>query len=327
MGNNIRSMHKTGLIAASAVFALSLIVGAAQAQEKFPDKTIEVVTHAGAGGGTDVTSRMALLRGRRELGVDMVIVNKRGGNGAVSLNYANQQERDGYTIMLITPSHLMTIIQGKAPVGIDDIVGLARATDEPQWLIAKKGRFASAEAMIKEGKEKALKIGGTHVGSIDHVAIATFAKKAGIKYKYIPYEGGGAITTNLIGGDLDLGILNISEAESQIDAGEVTPTLVLRKTRMKTFPDYASAGDLGIDANFSTIRGFVALKGPSADRLQILEKGLLKSMRHGLYQGYLAQIGLDAESVVGADEWNAQIQSLYRDSVVALTELGFIKKK
>lgn len=314
-------------VGASLVLAMGLVIGSAQAEDKFPSKTIEVVTHAGAGGGTDVTSRMALLRGRRELGVDMVIVNKRGGNGAVALNYANQQDRDGYTIMLITPSHLMTIIQGKAPVGIEDIVGLARATDEPQWLIAKKGRFANAKAMIDEGKGKALKIGGTHVGSIDHVAIATFAKKAGIQYKYIPYDGGGAIITNLIGGDIDLGILNISEAESQIEAGEVTPTLVLRQKRMKAFPDYESAGDLGIDANFSTIRGFVTLKGPAEDRLKTLETGLVKSMNHSLYQGYLEQIGLDSESVVGAEEWNAQIQSLYKDSVEALTELGFIKKK
>ena len=314
-------------VGASLVLAMGLAVGSAQAEDKFPSKTIEVVTHAGAGGGTDVTSRMALLRGRKELGVDMVIVNKRGGNGAVALNYANQQDRDGYTIMLITPSHLMTIIQGKAPVGIDDLVGLARATDEPQWLIAKKGRFENAAAMIKEGKEKALKIGGTHVGSIDHVAIATFSKRAGIKYKYIPYDGGGAIITNLIGGDIDLGILNISEAESQIDAGEVSPTLVLRQKRMKAFPDYESAGDLGINASFSTIRGFVTLKGPSEDRLKTLETGLVNSMNHSLYQGYLKQIGLDESSVVGAEEWNAQIQSLYKDSVEALTELGFIKKK
>ncbi len=321
-------VRRAGLLGAGIALVVGMSINPAfAADDKFPSKTIEVVTHAGAGGGTDVTSRMALIRARRELDTDMVIVNKRGGNGAVSMNYANQQDRDGYTIMLITPSHLMTIIQGKAPITIDDMVGLARATDEPQWLIAKKGRFASAEDMLKEGKGKALKIGGTHVGTIDHVAIATFAKKSGIQYRYIPYDGGGSIITNLIGGDIDLGILNLSEAESQIQAGEVEPTVVLRKNRMKAFPQYASAGDLGVEAYFSTIRGFVTLKGPGEDRLKILEEGLLKAMNHSLYQGYLTQIGLDSDSVVGAAEWNAQIQDLYRNSVEALTELGFIKKK
>ena len=322
------AIRRAVVLGAAAFMAAGLASGTVAAEAKFPSKTIEVVTHAGAGGGTDVTSRMALLRGRRVLGVDMVIVNKKGGNGAVAMNYANQQPRDGYTIMLITPTHLMTIIQGKAPIKYEDFVGLARATDEPQWLISKKGKFASAKAMVEEGKKRVLKIGGTHVGSIDHVAIATFAKKAGIKYQYIPYEGGGAIITNLIGGDIDLGILNISEAESQIDAGEVDPTLVLAKNRMKSFPDYEAAGqDLGVDAYFSTIRGFVTLRGPAQDRIDTLEKGLVKAMEHSLYQGYLKQIGLDETSVVGAQEWQAQIDSIYKDSVEALTELGFIKKK
>ena len=65
--------------------------------------------------------------------------------------------------------------------------------------------------------------------------------------------------------DIDLGTLNISEAESQIQAGEIDPILVLKKDRMAKFPDYASAGELGIDAYFSTIRGFVTLKGASTD--------------------------------------------------------------
>ena len=58
----------------------------AQAQD-YPAKTIEVVTHAGAGGGTDVTTRMMMLRARRVLGQDMVVVNKRGGGGSAAMDY------------------------------------------------------------------------------------------------------------------------------------------------------------------------------------------------------------------------------------------------
>ena len=74
-------------------FGLTLTVGVsamaltAIAADKFPSKTIEVITHAGAGGGTDVNSRMMMLRGRRVLKADMVVVNKRGGNGAAAMNY------------------------------------------------------------------------------------------------------------------------------------------------------------------------------------------------------------------------------------------------
>ena len=78
-------IDKTKLFLRSSAFALALITNlSAFAGDKFPNKTIEVITHAGAGGGTDVNSRMMMLRGRRALKTDMVVVNKRGGGGALA---------------------------------------------------------------------------------------------------------------------------------------------------------------------------------------------------------------------------------------------------
>ena len=67
-------------VVGAAAAAVALLAGAASADE-YPNKTIEVVTHAGNGGGTDVTTRMMMLRARRELGQDMVVVNKRAAVG------------------------------------------------------------------------------------------------------------------------------------------------------------------------------------------------------------------------------------------------------
>ncbi len=320
-----RFTRRACLATAASVIAIGLTAGVSVAQEKFPDETIEVVTHAGAGGGTDVTTRMMMLRGRRELGVDMVVVNKRGGGGAVAMNYANGKDRDGYTIMTITPSHLMTIAMGKAPIGIDDLVGLARATDDPQLIMAKKGTFKDGRDMLDQAKQRTLKVAGTHVGGIDQVAVSTFANRAGIKINYIPYEGGGHIVTNLIGGDVDVGILNLSEAESQINAGEIQPLVVLAQKRMGPLPDVLTSVELGVDATFSTVRGFVTLKGVPEDRLKVLEEKLVKAMNHSVYQGYLETVGLGPDSIVGADEWTAQIRQLYADGETSLKSLGFIK--
>ena len=83
------------------------------AGDKFPSKTIEVITHAGAGGGTDVNSRMMMLRGRRALKADMVVVNKRGGGGALAMNYFLTRPADGHTIMTFTVGHAITMGKGK----------------------------------------------------------------------------------------------------------------------------------------------------------------------------------------------------------------------
>ncbi|MDH3376729.1 MAG: hypothetical protein OEQ39_07140 [Gammaproteobacteria bacterium] len=84
--------------------ALFVVMSAhpAYAQDTFPSETIEVVTHAGADGGTDITTRMMLLRARRELKTDMVVVSKKGGGGANAMNYIHSRPRHGYTIMTIS---------------------------------------------------------------------------------------------------------------------------------------------------------------------------------------------------------------------------------
>ena len=83
---------------------------AAIAQEKFPNKSIEVVIHSKYGGGTDTTARMMMMiRSRRVLGVDMSVVAKRGGSGAKAHSYASGKAKDGYTILALTQSHLYTI--------------------------------------------------------------------------------------------------------------------------------------------------------------------------------------------------------------------------
>ncbi len=317
------------LLGACGILVLGLGAGSALAQEKFPSKTIELVTHAGAGGGTDITTRMMMLRARRVLKTDMVVVNKRGGGGAAAHNYINSRPRDGYTLMTITPTHLATIARGKSPLKLEDLVGIARATDDPQLLMvnAKKSPYKTAKAFVKAQKTKTLKYATTFVGGIDHITAFVWAQRAGIKQPVIvPFKGGGEIVINLIAGNIDVGVLNLSEAESQIKAGEIRPIVVLANKRMKPLPDVPTARELGIDAVFSTVRGFVVLKGAPEDRLKKLEKGLLKAMNHKYYQSFLETVGLTKDSIQGAEVWNAQIRQIYKDTAAALDALGMLKK-
>ena len=101
---------------------------AAIAQEKFPNKSIEVVIRTpNTAVAPTPPLRMMMIRSRRVLGVDMSVVAKRGGSGAKAHSYASGKAKDGYTILALTQSHLYTIARGKSPITIDDVVGVARA--------------------------------------------------------------------------------------------------------------------------------------------------------------------------------------------------------
>jgi putative tricarboxylic transport membrane protein len=140
----------------------------------------------------------------------------------------------------------------------------------------------------------------------------------------VPFEGGGDIVTNLVGGDVEVGILNYAEGEAQLNAGELRPVAVLAEERIDSLPDTPTAKEQGVDAESSTIRGFVTLSCVPEERLKILEEGLLEAMNHGVYQSYIESSGMPKKSVVGREEWTAQIRRLYDESQSALEDLGML---
>ena len=149
----------------------ALTSAATQAAEK---PAIEVITHAGAGGGTDVNSRMMMLRGRRTLKQDMVVVNKRGGGGAAAMNYFMSHPADGNTILTFTVGHAITMSKGKTKLKVEDLAPLARGTNDPQILMVscRASPYKTPEdfvAGMKNGDK--LKFGGTQSGTIDHITV------------------------------------------------------------------------------------------------------------------------------------------------------------
>ena len=312
------------LLLTPAIAIAAGLCGAA-AQEKFPSKTIEVVTHAGVGGGTDITARMAMVQAPAEFGQELVVVNKTGGSGAAALGYAAGRAKDGHTILLITQTHLLTALQGRGSgVKVDEIIGLARATDDPQILmVGKNSPFKTAKEFIDASKGKAMKYGTTQIASVDHIAVLGFAKQAGLQQPtVVPFRGGGDIVINLVGGNLDAALLNFAEAESQIKAGEVRVLLTLSEERNPSLPDVPTGKEIGVPAYYSTVRGFAVLKGTPEDRIKALEDGLVKAMNGKLYQDYIKSSGQSSKSVVGRQEWQKQIDEFARTGQEALTAIG-----
>ncbi len=291
------------------------------------DQAIQAITHAGFGGGTDVTTRMMLLRARRVLKQDMQLVNKKGGGGAASMDYMMSLPADGQHTLTWTTGHAVSMALGKTKVKLSDMQPLARGTDDPQLFVVNcKEDIKDAKKFVSTQKKKALSYGTTHTGGIDDVSAIAFTKKGGLKTpKIVAYKGVAPIKTNLIKGDIDVGVLNLGEALTEINEGKLCVSVVLANNRMQKLSNVPTAKELGIDVALSTVRGFVTKKGAPADRVKTLEAGMLKAMSHNYYKNFLTEIGLDQTSVVGADEWGKQMESMLKEMTAQLKALGYIK--
>jgi len=322
----IKVMQK-GLLALAALSAgVGLVVANASAADK---PAIEVVTHAGAGGGTDVNSRMMMLRSRRTLKQDMVVVNKRGGGGAAAMNYFMTRPADGNTIMTFTVGHAITMAKGKTKLKVEDLAPIARGTNDPQIFMVncKTSPYKTPEEFVagmKKGDK--LKFGGTQTGTIDHITVFLWAKRLGVPMPtYVPFKGGGELATQLVAGTVDVGTLNLSEAAAPVEAGDICPLVILADEGMAPIPKAKTAKSLGIDLVLSTTRGFVTHAGVDPTRRDELEKGLMKAMKHSLYQAYLKNSGLDETSPQPSGPWGKQIKSMVGEFGPALKEMGLVK--
>lgn len=312
-----------GIIIVTGISAPFALIQAAE----FPSKTVEVVIHSKYGGGTDTTARMMMIRTRRVLGVDMVVTSKRGGSGAKAHQYAANKPKDGYTVLALTQSHLYTIARGKSVLTINDVVGVARAMDDPTFItVSAKSPYKSLGDLIKVSKSKALNWGVAQVGGTEHIGLALFAKEAGIKYKVVPFGSGAQMVQALMSGAIDATLPNVSEAGPQVQDGTFLALAVMAEKRLGDYPKVPSTIELGYDAKTSTTRGYWVLKGTPPAVVEKLSKAMVKAMKHEIFANYLKSAGLDPkDSVAGHEVWDKHIKEEYAKAEVALKDLGLIK--
>ncbi len=301
----------------------------AQGQEKFPSKPIQIVIHSKYGGGTDTTARMVMIRARRILDVDMSVVAMRGGSGAKAHQYAASKPRDGYTVLALTQTHLYTIARGKSPLKIGDMVGVARAMDDPTFItVDAKSPYKTLKDLVEASKDKPLNWGVAQIGGTEHIGLARFAKASGIKFKVVPFGSGAQMVQALMSGAIDATLPNVSEAGSQVKDGVFLALAVMAPKRLADYPNVPTTFENGYPVKVSTTRGYWVLKGTPEDRVEILSKAMVKAMHHEVFANYLKSAGLSVEdSVAGHEVWDKQIKEEYVQAVQALTDLGLLKNK
>ena len=175
----VSNANVAGAALALAMAGIFAATGTADAQkkkkefEKLVCDKVEVISHASPGGGTDTTARMMMIRARRYLQKagytkDMIVVYKRGGQARKAHEYFNRRPTDGCTIMAITQSHMNTL-ETKSPITIDDMVGVARAMDDPTFItVNAKSSYKTLKDLINASKKKALNWGVAQVGGTEH---------------------------------------------------------------------------------------------------------------------------------------------------------------
>ena len=261
------------LAATAASFAV-LCASAATAFAAFPERPVKMIVPWAAGGDTDNIFRPFAPQLQKHLGGTVVIANVGGASGTRGAKEAKDAPPDGYTLYAVHDYIHSTYYTGVADVNYTDFEPICLLSATPSVLTAspktpwKDWKGLLADARTRPGQ---ITVGAT-LGSTSHFFPALVEKAAGIKFKYVSYEGLAPRMNAILGGHIDLTDSNLTQ-KGKVDAGQLRFIAIATEQRSPEMPDIPTLKELGVNVVYEVQRGLMAPKGTPADVLAKLESG------------------------------------------------------
>ncbi|MFT6301425.1 MAG: putative tricarboxylic transport membrane protein [Granulosicoccus sp.] len=283
-------------MASAAALAATTFSGLAQAWE--PTKPIDFVIMAGAGGGADQIARFiqSVAEKKKLTPRPLIPNNKGGGSGAEALIALNGSKDPNHTILVTLNSFFTTPLRQKG-LGIDisTFTPVAMMGVDPFVLWVHKDRnITTFDAWLDAVKaaDGDWVMGGTGKGQEDSLVTTWLEQNYGLKIKYIPYKGGGAVAKDLAGQQIMSSVNNPSEAKGFYLNGDVVPLVSFSDERLPLAADVPTVKELGKDFSYYNQRAVVGAPGMS-DEAAAYYQDLFKTIYDSEeWQGYMASESL-----------------------------------
>jgi putative tricarboxylic transport membrane protein len=264
----------------SFIVALTLAASASPivAQGFKPTKPIEFVTHTGPGGGGDVLARAiaAAMEKEKLMPVRMQVVNKTGGGGHTAMSYLVEKKGETHTIAVFTGLWFTNpIMRAEANITMKDLTPLVRLVLEPAMLAVKNDApYKTLKDFIDAAKQNPgqLKQSGGSLGSRDWIVRQLLMKNTGTSWAFISFPGGGERIAALLGGHVNIMLIEPQEAGEHIRAGNMRVLAAISEQRMAAFPNAPTLKEAGFDVpNVPQPRGIIAPPGIPAEAVAYWE--------------------------------------------------------
>jgi tripartite-type tricarboxylate transporter receptor subunit TctC len=307
-----RSLTMRRFLAASVlVTCVALIASAGLAA--YPDRPVKLIVPWAAGGDTDAIFRPFAPVLQKHLGSPVIIANIGGASGTVGAREAKTSPPDGYTIYAVHDYIHSTYYTGVADVAYTDFEPVCSVSSTPSVLTASpKTKWSSWQELLGDAKARPGQITvGATLGSTSHFFPALIEKAAGIKFKYVSYEGLAPRMNAILGGHIDLTDSNLTQ-KGKVDAGQLKFIAVATDKRMPEIPNVPTLKELGVNVSYAVTRGLLVPKGTPADIVAKLEGACAKATAEAAFAEAMAKQGtavkyLDAKHYAGFLKDNDQV--------------------
>ena len=281
-----------------------------------PSRPVTIVVGYSPGGGTDIIARQLAASSQPFFPVPIVVLNKPGAAGTLAAQELARAAPDGYTLMMGGGSESVSVGAYRAlsyDIG-KDFRAVMRCTSNPQILaVAANSPIQTAQELIAKAKANpgAVSFGSSGVGSLVHATADLFAKAAGVRFKHVPYQGGGPAMQAMLAGQIDFFFSALDEVQGQLEAKTIRALAVTRPKRYGSLPDAPALKELGYDVVVDNMKGLVAPPGLPDDVYAFLLENFKKGMDNTIWQDFAKRSGFTESGYLDGPAFLASMVDLY----------------
>jgi tripartite-type tricarboxylate transporter receptor subunit TctC len=229
---------------------LFFITGSALAQE-WPTQVVKFVSPYPPGGSVDPLARLFAAKLGDSFKQQFIVENRTGASGIIGTDYVAKSAPDGYTWVFIFDTHAVhQALNPKLPFDpLKDFAPVMIVGTAPMAITTAAGKpyksFKDVIAAAKANPDK-LTIGNVGNGSLGHLATILLNQAAGIHLVPVPYKGGGPLSTDVMGGQIDFAMASTAAQAQHVKGGKMRALVLTGDKRSHTMPDVPTLAELGV---------------------------------------------------------------------------------
>jgi tripartite-type tricarboxylate transporter receptor subunit TctC len=285
-------IRKTGTAMGFAAFCLISSASAFAEPAAYPVKVVTLVTHSSPGGGSDVFLREMSKYLMKYINATFIVENVQGGSGAKAMARVASAPADGSVFYATTPTYIYTSLMSKPQSTYKDMQPVVNFFLDSEVIYTRTdGPFKTLKDVIDHAKKERGRWGAANPASLERQAAEQLKRATGVNAAVVTHEGGGDMMLNVMNGTLDIGIGEIQELRSQLDAGKISLLATFNPQRIPGKPDVPTVKESGYDVSLVKFRGLASPKGIPEETAAIWDRAVKALLEDPDYKkAYTAEV-------------------------------------
>lgn len=304
--------------------------GAALAAQGYPNKPVRVLVGTPAGSGSDLMTRAVSARLSERLGQSVVVDNRAGASGAISLQIGAQAAPDGYTLVTLSAQNVTAMLLGTVTTNIpQDLAAVVMMLSQPYLLVATPSLpVNNVRELVALAKAKPLVYASSGTGTVVHLGMELLSSMAGIEMTHVPYKGSGLSMIDVMGGRVHLSITNTLTASPLVRSGKLKGLAITSPQRVQALPDLPTVAESGVPGyDLRSWYGLLAPRGTPASIVQRLNSEVIAVVNSPEMKARLAADGAEAAASNSPAQFRELIVTEAKRWGVIIKRLGLLKKQ